>query len=511
MTPAATAPRQRIDVEQPGGPPSARERLLLVLVASALLLGLARRALVGWDAPFWLDEAFTGAIAIQPTFSGLMRDCLHELSGPVYYTLIWAWEKLAGSSNLSLRLPSFIFSVAAPALILWKGGSRREVRLLWAALAALWLPGFNFATEARPYALLFFLATAQLILFHRLLEHPCRRAAFAWAGVSALLILTHYHALILSGLQGLAFLAFRRKAALSTWPAALVFVPVFAWMAIHLPVHLRFANPDVAWHQVLSLSSVKAFPDVLLGAGRPGAVLFLLLLGSISFDFLRAARKTAPLPYAFSDMVAVGASVAAIAFVYGLGFLRPSFVPRYLIPFMPGFLFGLSIWLRVWGKRVPALPWLLILPLMWWVGSAVVDRLRDPKIDPRWDFTWQEASKDIRASGATRLIFFWDNPTTALGYRELLQRTGGFFFDRDAVPIRTESLVLTGGGNTDPNRALLEAARGDAALIWAYDSKVPKTLAKRYPPRLSVMDPRWRCRNYGRETVTVLACMRPSG
>ena len=464
--------------------------------------------LVGWDAPFWLDEAFTGAIAIQPSLSGLVRDCLNELSGPVYYSLIWGWEKLAGPSNVSLRFPSFIFSVAAPALILWKGGKEREARLLWAALAALWLPGLSLATEARPYALLFFLATAQLILFHRLLESTSRRRAFAWASVSVLLILTHYHAFVVTGLQGLAFLALRRKAALATWPAALVFIPAAAWMAVHLPVHLRFASPDVAWQQVLTLRSLKAFPDVLLGAGRPGAVLFLLLGGTVFFDLLQAARRRTPLPYAVNDLVAVGASLAAIAFVYGLGFFRPSFVPRYLIPFMPGVLFGLAIWLRVWRKRVPILPWVVILPLLWWVGSALVDRVRDPKSDPRWDFTWQEASEDIRASGANRLIFLWDNPTTGVGYQELLGRTGGFFFDRANVQIPTEPLVLAARGDADPNVALINAARGGGALIWAYDSKVPNTLATRHPPRLWEIDRRWRCRNYGRETVTVLACIR---
>ena len=506
MTAAAPSPAEEISSFQ--APRYFAGRLFIPLVMAALLLGVARRALVGWDAPLWLDEAFTGAIAIQPTFSGLVQDCLHELSGPVYYTLIWGWEKLAGASNVSLRLPSFIFSVAAPLLILWKGDREREVRFLWAALAALWLPSFSYANEARPYALLFFLATAQCILFYRLLEEASRRRAVLWASVSSLLILTHYHALVVTGLQGLAFLVARRKTALATWPAALVFVPVLVWMSVHLPVHFRFAQPDVAWQRVLAPSALKAFPDVLLGAGRAGAVLLMLLAGSVSIDLARAARGKASFPYSLNQIITVGVSAAAIAIVYGLGFFRPSFVPRYLIPFIPGVLLGLAIWLRVWGRRVPVMPWIVILPLMWWAGAALFDRLRDPKIDPRWDFTWQQASEDVRASGAKRLIFFWDNPTTALGYQELLQRTGGFFFDRANVPIRTQALVLAGKGDTDPNLAIMNAARGDAALIWAYDSKVPNSLATRHPPRLWEIDLNWRCRNYGRETVTILACTR---
>ncbi len=484
------------------------ERLLIVLVLSSLLVGLARRVLVGWDAPFWLDEAFTGAIAIQPTFSGLVRDCLHELGGPVYYSLIWAWEKVAGPSNVSLRIPSLIFSLAVPFLIYWKGHPDRRVRMLWAALAAVWLPAFNFANEARPYALLFFLAVVQLILFHRLLEASSLGRAVAWAGVSALLILTHYHALVVTGLQALAFLAIRRRDALATWPAGLMFVPAIAWMAIHLPVHIRFSSPTITWHQLLSLRSLKAFPDLLLSGGRVAALLFLVVAVTVGFDLLRAVRRKTPLPYSLNDMAAVGTSVAAIMFVYGLGFVRPSFVPRYLIPFMPGFVLGLSIWLRVWGRRAPILPWLVILPFLWLAATGLLHRLREPTTDLRWNFTWEKAAEDIKAAGATGLVFLWDNPTTALGYPELLRRTGGFFYDRAGVPIRTRPLVLAGRGDIDPNRALIAAARPGDAVIWAYDSNVPNTLATRHPPRLSALDPRWRCRNYGRETVTLLACVR---
>ncbi len=503
MTPSA--PLEAADTQDSA---AFSQRLLIYLVAASLAVGLARRTLVGWDAPLWLDEAFTGAIAIQPSFSGLVQDCLNELGGPVYYSLIWVWEKLAGASNVSLRLPSLTFSLAAPLLIYWKGHPDRTTRILWAALAAIWLPAFGFANEARPYSLLFFLAAGQLILFLRLLEDPSRRSGLGWASVSALMILTHYHALVITGLQGLAFLTLRRRDALATWPATLVFVPVIAWMAFHLPVHIRFSSPDVAWHQLLSPRALKAFPDLMLAAGRFAAILFLIVAVTLAFDFVRAASRKSRLPYSINDMTAVGMSLVAIVFVYGLGFIRPSFVTRYLVPFMPGFLLGLAIWLRVWGKRVPILPCVVILPLLWLAAAGLVERMRNPRIDPRWDFTWQAAAEDIRRSGATGLIFFWDNPTTALGYPEILRRTGGFFFDRAEVPIATRELVLAGKGEVDPNIALLQMARPQDAIIWAYDKSVPHTLAVRHPPMLASTDPRWSCRNFGRFNISVLSCTR---
>ena len=485
--------------------------MLAILLILAFVAGFARRALVGWDAPLWLDEAFTGAIAVQPSFSGLVRDCLNELGGPVYYGFIWAWEKLLGPSNLSLRLPSFIFSVLTPLLVLWRGHPDQKVRLFWAAMIALWVPSFYFSTEARPYALLFLLATGQTILFRRLLDVPSLGRACAWAGLSVLLILTHYHALVLAALQGFAFLVLKRRTAIAAWPASLIFVPMLVWMAFHLPVHMRFSDPQIAWQKVLPPSSVQAFPDLMLGAGRLSLVIFGLIAVTTLLDIFKAVTAKMAPPYQRNDMVAVALGVASILIVYGMGFVRPSFTPRYLVPFMPAVLMGLAMWLRHWTGRTQLIAWLAFLPLLFVTATELSDRLRDPKLDRRWDFSWQQAAEDIRASGAKRLIFLWDNPTTALGYPELLQRTGGFFFERAGVPIPTGALILAGRGDVDPNLVLARLARSDDAIIWAYDSAVPRTLALRHPPRLSLIDRRWKCKNHGRLNITVLSCIRSRG
>ena len=97
-------------------------------------------------------------------------------------------------SDFALRLPSWIFMVAAAALPLaWRiPGQSRAAAITWAALLFLWLPGAIFATQARPYALLFLVATAQTIAFARLIDEPSLRRAFVWTGSASLTILTHY-------------------------------------------------------------------------------------------------------------------------------------------------------------------------------------------------------------------------------------------------------------------------------------------------------------------------------
>jgi hypothetical protein len=504
MTPSASKSPEPIQAS------TSHNRLFAVLTAGALLLGAARRLLTGWDPPLWLDEIYTGAIAIQPTFRGLIEDCLNELSGPVFYTTLWLWEKLAGSSDTALRIPSLVFALAAPVLILLYGHPDRRVRQIWAAVAALWLPGLYYATEARPYSLLFLLGTGQAILFCLLLRTNAFRHAAAWCVVSALLILTHYHALAVSAFQGLAYLAVHRKNVLRNWPAALVFVPVAAWMVIHLPLLFSFAAPDVAWQQVLPPSKVKALPDLLFGGGRWAGLLLLAIAGTSAVDLYRSVWLKKPLPYRVEEILAVTASILAILLVFGIGFIRPSFSARYLIPYVPGLLFGVSLWARHWGRKWPVLPPLLIIALAIFCARDFRARSADPTLDFRRYFTWEEASEFLEYNGAKRVIFFWDNPTAALGNPDLFSRVGGFFYNRSGTQVRVRPLLPPKrGGDIDPNAILLaRTSRLGEGFIWLSDVTVSGTQAIRHPPNLELLGNGRKCRNFGRKPVTVLACVR---
>lgn len=491
-------------------------RSLFFLVLFALVVSAARRLLVGWDAPLWLDETFTGAIAIQPSGRILIQDTLKELGGPIYYWLMWLWEKAFGAGNVSLRIPSFVFAIAAPLIILAKGHPDRQTRYLWAALAALWVPGFYAFAEARAYSLLFLLGTIQAILFHRLLTAPDLKRATLWSCISALLVLTHYHGAIITGLQGLAYLAFRWRAAWRTWPAALLFLPVAGWMFFHLPRHFRFMDPSVAWQPLLTPKSITALPSQLLLDGRVGQLLALLIAGTAAIQLYRYARQKAPNPYTSAEMVTVGTGLFAIALVFILGMIRPTFVARYLVPFAPSLLLGLALWARDWGRLYSWLPSLLVALLILVPLPEAVARFTNPRADGRWNYSWQFASADLRRQGATRLIFMFDNPTSALADYDptnLLDRVGGFFFHREGVAMPVRSVILAGvAGDPDPNAVLLAAAdRPGDAIIWAYDEAVRGTLAVRHPPRIPQIDPRWRCRDYGGDKVTIYTCIRPDG
>ncbi|WP_327753140.1 hypothetical protein VVT58_11765 [Sphingobium sp. SJ10-10] len=477
------------------------------VLITAFLLFLANIFASGLFTPLWLDENFSATIAAQPNLRGLIDWCLNELSGPLYYSVLWTWEKVAGDSNAALRIPALFFSMAAPAFLLWKGHEDRTIRYLWALSIALWQPGFSIATEARPYSLMLFLGCVQAVCFLRLMQAPTTARAGLWAGVSALAVLTHYHAAVIAGIQGIAYLMIWQRVALRTWPAAFILVPMAAWMSWHLHVVLDFAGSGYSWYQLLSWKEALFAPLFLCGS-----VATLIALGFMlpvwAYARFGKARSTEPVSPRFSpEMVLICTGLLSAACVVAMGFVRPSYSMRYLLPYVGAVSLLIPIVLRDVKQLVPAAPMAIILLL---IGSSLpplIKRITDPLDDHRYGFNFEQPSEWImQNSDAHRLVYLWDNPTALMGKPDKLADVGGFFFRRSGRPV--EVLIPRYALNADPYPTVLALTKGrsDTAIIWAYDRGVPNTSALLHPPRLS-QDKRWTCRNFGLGSVTVLACI----
>jgi hypothetical protein len=486
--------------------------LLPALTCIAMIVAVGRGLFPGWGTPLWLDETYTATIATQPSFARLIDWCLHELSGPVYYTIVWCWAQVFGASNVSLRVPSLICVVATPVLILWKGHPSRDVRWLWATLIALWIPGVTFPSEARPYALLMLLATGQAILFYRLIDQGGRDRAFAWSSLSAVSVLTHYYMLPVSAIQGLFYLALHRREVAKTWPATLVFVPVGLWMAVHLPFVLSFTSPGVAWYHQFTFENIWTLPFLLMGGGfyaglLPGLLLVatILMLGLHAIRSV-AGRSTAPLTR--SDMATAGASILAATIIIIIGFFRPMFLIRYFVPFMPGIMFGLAVWTVVMARKFSLLPHAVMITATVFAAGDLNDLVRHPENDVRNQFSLERPSVWLRDHRATRLIFFWDNTTASISTPARLGEVGSYFLRRDGW--RGGVIVPPiAGKKVDPNAILgaLASERGDA-IIWAYDLKYPGSLALAHPPRLGGPGSPFDCRDFGRPHYSIVTCIR---
>jgi hypothetical protein len=106
-----------------------------------------------------------------------------------------------------------------------------------------------------------------------------------------------------------------------------------------------------------------------------------------------------------------------------------------------------------------------------------------------------------------RLVFLWDHPAGQILARDQLDMVGGFFFARAGAPIEVRSVVV--GAGEDPNaRLLAQASEPNSAILWAYDVGVRGTAAIRHRPRIEALDPSFRCRDYARGSVGVVACDR---
>jgi uncharacterized membrane protein len=508
----ASAGATPLGVAKPSAPPNWSRHLVsigpLALAAwSAVALGIALRLFVLPEAPFWLDEAWTGAIIANESLGEVVRAVLLDANAPLYFVVTHAWSLLFGLSNGALRSVSLLFGVLAPLLALVPlKGIPRDTRCLWGVLLVLWFPGVFYSDEARCYTLLLFLVTACTIAYVRLLQQPDLRRASLWAVLGSLCILTHYHAFVLLGLQGLAYLALHRGRALRSWSAALWFAPAFAWSFVHLPHVTQFADPKFAWF------------DQLTPADLPNVLFFLLggvqvAVGLIGLALIPLVARSAPRVAAPDDeasqtssaiRIAVATAVLGAAIVVGTAMLSTSFAHRYLIVFIPGLMLGLAATAVRLGRRWTVIPIGLALVF----GASTVSRAVEARGHIHKVYSFQIAADALMAADVRHLAFLWDNPLAPIFPPDQLAALGGFFFKRAGWPAAVEGVVLRPG--EDPNERLIAVAGGGThgGILWIYDLEVRGTAAKAHPPRIAQSDPAWQCRQFGRGRIGILACDR---
>lgn len=474
----------------------------LAFFFAAMLCGTVARLRSGLDLPLWIDETFTATIATQTNFAGLVRWCLTELTGPAFYGPMWLWTKIAGSSDAMLRLPAVVMALATPLVVARFGHRDRSLALLWAALCFLWLPSLPGSTEARAYPQLMLLGCLQAMAFIAAVRDFRGGTLLAWSAVTAAAVLTHYYALVISGLQGLALLFLFRRQLLTHWLALAPLALAAGWMGFHLAFLMQFAGSRFAAYEPLPWSFFLMTPMLVFGAGLQGYI----ILAALGWTRARHWREAAPdLP----ERLLAWTGLLSLVILILLGFWKASFAPRYLTPVMPALLFGLALWARRWASREPvavaaSLGWLLVM-----MATVAIAGSNDVRFDERRAMSIEPASAWIAERHPERLYFLWSTPTGEISSVPNLTDMAGLAFRRIGAPVEVQ--VVRSG--QDPNAALLNAAGGDlkGAMLWFSDN--PLSVKNR--PRIGSMDPRWECRDFSRalqnveSTVSVYACRQP--
>ena len=473
----------------------------VALSAAALAWGVLLKLTVQAGGPLWLDEGWTLGVVSRPGWAAFVEQLRLDVNPPLYFALLRAWTGVAGLSDAALRAPSVLFAAAAPLVVLLgRPPLPRGERWAWAAVLGLLPAPIYFAQEARGYALLLLLEAGAAVAFLRLVARPSTARAALWCGLTALACLTHYHALLVGGLEGLAYLAIHKARALRTWPAALLFLPWLAWAGPHAARVAAFARPEFSWYSPLSVRDLPGVVGVLTG-GMALVWPALLALGVLAERPLAArgvegARPRAP------ELTLAAAAVGAVAILLLLGLARPSFTPRYLTPAVPGVALALVAGLRLAGPRAAgALQAGLVAAL---ALAATASGLRASTAERR-AFQMETASADLGRAGVRRLAFLWDNPTDGVLAPPERGALADAFFVRDRLPVEVTGLPYA---PADPNPRLAAATPPGGGLLWLYDLRVPRTAARRFPPRLEAMDPGLSCRRYAGGALGVVACVR---
>lgn len=182
------------------------------------VLGLTTAALVlrlAVDRGLWVDEAISVELAGRPLGAMLRQIRDFDVHPPLHSLILWATVRVAGSSELAVRLPSII---AGTALVptLWLAGRSlydRRTALVAAALGAVSPLLVWYSQEARMYA--FFMLFAVLAVWAQVEAVRGGRAVhwFVYAASTAAMLWTQYFAVLVVVVQQVGFAA----AVVITW------------------------------------------------------------------------------------------------------------------------------------------------------------------------------------------------------------------------------------------------------------------------------------------------------
>ncbi|HXX93941.1 MAG TPA: glycosyltransferase family 39 protein, partial [Planctomycetota bacterium] len=166
-----------------------------LLFSGILVLGAVLRLRGLGDESLWHDEAWTWYL-VRDSFGDLFGRLIHQdAHPPLYFLLLHPWVKVAGDSEILLRLPSALLGVASLPLLYRLGRFLSGPREGLVAMALLAVAPFHvlYSQEARSYALLFYLCLLSLDLLAAVHREPtCRARWIALAAVTAAIVYTEY-------------------------------------------------------------------------------------------------------------------------------------------------------------------------------------------------------------------------------------------------------------------------------------------------------------------------------
>lgn len=409
-----------------------------VLLALILILALCAR-LYEIDYNLDGDEIFSVNIAagdFSGVVSGSLQDAVHP---PLHNILLHFWVKAFGSSEISVRsmsvLFSFLFLLTAYLLFMRLDLGRLAPGLL-AVLA--FSPFFvYYGQQARPYALISFLSAANIYAFVRVLENPQHRGTvIPWVFSAALLLHSQYMGVVIIFMQLCIAFLYLQSGRLRILGFGIAGISsILPWLLAAVG-HALFAGtdplPQISWLGPPSLMELAWFFVSVFGESPDLQARWLMAAmavpGLVYLKRFAAARR---LPAGHALIFSIGFGVPVL--VYALSVLgpKPVFAARQLMGASIAFVAAIGIFMSAMPRAMAALN---AAVLFLFIGTSLPMGLPHDLKPPWRDMvkqmeekhgalevvaqeTWIQAPlKYYRTSGEVRL---WRDPSGAAGEKFL--------------------------------------------------------------------------------------------
>ena len=222
---------------QPGSVRPSKDR---VLIATYILL-LATSISIWFLAiktPLWLDETVSFSIIKSGLSEIISRQGWPGV--PAYPYILWLWTKIAGTSELALRIPSILATLGA-AYLLYRAARElfdRDVAIISAIIFCIH-PLIIFASiDARPYAFGVLTTNAAILAVFRLRRSNSYWLAALFGFLAACIV--YFHFLFVVILPALAICFFVIKHGDRKWQQFGVALAAFALAFVPVIPGLRF-------------------------------------------------------------------------------------------------------------------------------------------------------------------------------------------------------------------------------------------------------------------------------
>ena len=304
--------------------------ILLGFVLKGLFLGSNS---LGGDEPFSVYHS-------QQSLGQLFAIFRSENNPPLHFLLLHYWIKFFGISELSVRMPSLIFS-AFTVLFIYRIGFRffnLRVAIIASILFTFSTYQVLYAHEARAYALMGFLTAVSMFYYLEIIHSKNRRNwnLFWFFLVNSLLIYTHFFGFFILFIQ-FFFILFQRKLLKEFYSFLILFVLVmliayspYLWMILN-----RFSSAaGGTW--VTPPSGINALYEMLRAfSNAPVTAVFTLAGMLVGLVFLIIRRRQNP--NRIATRLILCWFYIPFLFMFVISFWIPMFLDRYLMFVSIGF------------------------------------------------------------------------------------------------------------------------------------------------------------------------------